>query len=344
MCRAQSERIHGKAVYITRQNPKGIAEKTMEADMSSGELSGSALENFKALVSDLYVPIFQEQQQWGKVPTESTQEFKGSTQKFGSMLTEAVATVTGGVELRMPDSKYLELDLRPASLANATADEDLTREMEGCLTEWCREAEFLLNQTNKIKDNEEPGPDTELEYWRTRMSNFNSITEHLKTKECKVVLGVCSHAKSNASHRWKALDIQITDAANESKDNVKYLATLEKSLEPMYQGRVQDITESLPALMTNVRMMYTIARFYSTPEHMTRLFVKITNQMVRRCKEQIMENGKIWDQDKVTLINNMKVGRVGAGRRRLRHVFHRPRSGAGACLCTCTYVHQLSDD
>lgn len=306
-CPTQYERIHSKCVYFTRLNPKGVSEKTLEADMGSGEVAGSALENFKALVSDLYVPIMQEQQQWGKVPQDNLSEFLSSAQKFGSMLTEAVATVTGGVELRMPDYKYVDIELRPAALASAAGDADTLEEMEGCLNEWCREAELLLHQTNKIKDGEEPGPDTELEYWRTRMSNFNSITEHLKTKECKVVLGICSHAKTKAYQRWKALDIQITDAANEAKDNVKYLATLEKSLEPMYHARVAEITESMPALLINIRMMYTIARFYSTSEHMTRLFTKITNQLVRRCKEQIMENGKIWDQDKVTLIGNMKV-------------------------------------
>ena len=58
---------------------------------------------------------------------------------------------------------------------------------------------------------------------------------------------------------------QITDAANEAKDNVKYLATLEKSLEPMFVGTVQDITDTIPALISNIRMMYTIARYYSTP-------------------------------------------------------------------------------
>lgn len=183
---AQNERVHGKAVYATRLNPKGVSEKGLETDLTSGELSGSALENYKALVSDLYVPIIQEQAAWGKVPAEHTVEFRGSSQKFGSMLTEAVATVTGGVELRSPEGRYLEVDLRPGALAQATADEELLAEVEGCLTEWCREAEFLLNQTNKVKDGEEPGPDTELEYWRTRMSNFNSITEHTKTKACKV--------------------------------------------------------------------------------------------------------------------------------------------------------------
>ena len=34
------------------------------------------------------------------------------------------------------------------------------------------------------------GPRAELEYWRTRMAKFNSITEQLKGRECKIVLGV----------------------------------------------------------------------------------------------------------------------------------------------------------
>ena len=55
----------------------------------------------------------------------------------------------------------------------------------------------------------EPGPDTELEYWRARMSNFNSIAEQLKTRECKLVLAVTAAAKSRSHARWKALDLQV---------------------------------------------------------------------------------------------------------------------------------------
>eukprot|EP00959_Pyramimonas_sp_CCMP1952_P268688 5617866-Pyramimonas_sp.AAC.2 len=69
--------------------------------------------------------------------------------------------------------------------------------------------------------------------------------------------------------------MRVTDAANEAKDNVKYLTTLEKSLEPMYAGTPHTIIDSLPALMNNIKMMHTIARYYNTPERMTTLFCKV---------------------------------------------------------------------
>ena len=35
-------------------------------------------------------------------------------------------------------------------------------------------------------------------------------------------------------------------------------------------------------------MIHTIARFYNTSDKMTGLFMKITNQMVKNCREKII--------------------------------------------------------
>ena len=50
---------------------------------------------------------------------------------------------------------------------------------------------------------DEPGPDTELEYWRQRMAKLNSLAEQLKTREARVVMGTCQIMRSPSSKRWK---------------------------------------------------------------------------------------------------------------------------------------------
>lgn len=40
---------------------------------------------------------------------------------------------------------------------------------------------------------------------------------------------LCCDAQANK--RWKGLEMRLTDAANEAKDNVRYLATLDQPFE-----------------------------------------------------------------------------------------------------------------
>jgi dynein heavy chain len=95
----------------------------------------------------------------------------------------------------------------------------------------------------------------------------------------------------------------------------------------MYGGSPQQMLDSLRSLMQSIMTMYKIARYYGTPQRMTTLFQKITNQMMRGCKESILASGKIWDQEKTQLIANMKV-RAGT-----RHSYMSVHAPAYAQLC-----------
>jgi len=65
--------------------------------------------------------------------------------------------------------------------------------------------------------------------------------------------------------------------------------------------------------MNAIKMIHTIARFYNTTDKMTGLFIKITNQMIKNCKDRIVNKKdpndnstnykQIWDQDPAELID-----------------------------------------
>ena len=195
------------------------------------------------------------------------------------------------------------------------------------------QVEGLVNDNDCGSGSGEDGPMTELLFWRQRMAKFNSVTQQLKSRECRLVLGVCNTAKLPEYKTWKDIDLQLTDAANESRDNVKFLSTLEKTLAPMYEGTPQDIIDGMPALMDTIRMMHTIARYYSTGERMTTLFCKITNQMIFKCKEHILPDvnkpENLWLVSKPDLIAKMQVCCIAcrSGNRQPRHCLPLVRHG-----------------
>eukprot|EP00434_Breviolum_minutum_P043144 symbB.v1.2.038441.t1/scaffold5987.1/size21932/1 len=112
----------------------------------------------------------------------------------------------------------------------------------GALLEtWCREIETYLEKGIDEKMHvQETGPRGELDFWRSRMQKITSITEQLKGRECKAVFNVL-HAVTrqqgggdvapksrqtvfNTLRRWKQIDISITEAFNEAKDQIDQMS------------------------------------------------------------------------------------------------------------------------
>ena len=142
----------------------------------------------------------------------------------------------------------------------------------------------------------------ELEYWKNRMRKLTCVSEQLRSKNCRTVYDVLAAAAGStgdslgkprdkiylATSKWRSIELKVTEALSEAKDNVKYLQTLDKFIEPLYFGTPASIKEQLPALMNSIKMIHTIARYYNTNERMTGLFQKITNQMILNCKFNII--------------------------------------------------------
>ena len=249
---------------------------------------------------------------WGQAKKPAVDDLVGFMNKFGEALEKAVTSLRSGIKLEKPDPKIVEeVEVSTAGGAvsvNMDHARGAGEHFSDVLDSWCLAVEGSLVQ--EPAQDSDAGPRSEFEYWRARQATFNGLTEQLKSHECKVVLAGAAASRARSLKKWRTLDNQITDAANEAKDNVKYLTALEKYIEPLYSGNTHSIIDGLPSLLNNVKMMHTIARYYNTSERMTTLFGKITNQMITNCKQQVMyvDGNKValWDQDSESLLKRLE--------------------------------------
>uniref|UniRef100_A0A8C9XCP5 Dynein axonemal heavy chain 8 n=1 Tax=Sander lucioperca TaxID=283035 RepID=A0A8C9XCP5_SANLU len=162
------------------------------------------------------------------------------------------------------------------------------------------------DQLRKVVDS--AGPLSELEHWKKMSLRFNSIINHIKGPECKAVVMVLHISHSKIMKMWRVLDAKITDRTNEAKDNVKFLYTLEKVCQPLYNSDPVTMMKSVQNVINAIQMIYNVSLSYNTSEKISSLFIKVTNQMVTACRSYITDNGTclIWDQDADTIVKKMQ--------------------------------------
>jgi hypothetical protein len=83
------------------------------------------------------------------------------------------------------------------------------------------------------------------------MRKLTSISEQLRSKNCRTVYNVLTQASQNpaeqlggkprdkiylATSKWRSIELRVTEALNEVNNNVKHLYVLEKLIEPLYDG------------------------------------------------------------------------------------------------------------
>ena len=264
------------------------------------------MNSLNVIINQVFKPLIDrlEKDDWGSCEDEQKKEFTQVYDKFASELKEALKSIQNNIELQPYDSKW-EPDAK--NIQNTrNPNPDMIMEFERLFNEWSEKIEAALDEDNDKKDDKEAGPRNEIEYWRQRMRKLTGISQQLRSKNCRTVYDVLTQATQAsqeskhskiylATSKWRSIELRVTEALNEAKDNVKYLSTLEKFIEPLYDGTPDSIKDTLPALMNSIKMIHTIARYYNTNERMTNLFVKITQQMINNCKHNILYFKRIRD-------------------------------------------------
>uniref|UniRef100_A0A8C2LD25 Dynein, axonemal, heavy chain 5 n=1 Tax=Cricetulus griseus TaxID=10029 RepID=A0A8C2LD25_CRIGR len=301
--------LTGVCVFFIKSDPsKAITAENIHREVSFNTLDtadGGLLNSVRRLLSDIFIPALRSSSHgWGELEglqdaSSIRQEFLSSLEGFVGILSGAQESLMEKVSLQKCDVFELTSLKEPMDYLALASNPETVEKVECCMKVWIKQTEQILAENNQLrKEADDVGPRAELEHWKKRLSKFNYLLDQLKSPQVKAALAVLAAAKSKLLKVWRETDIRITDAANEAKDNVKYLYTLEKCCDPLYSSDPITMIDAIPTLINAIKMIYSISHYYNTSEKITSLFVKVTNQMISACKAHITSHGTatIWSQ------------------------------------------------
>lgn len=310
--------LNGMCVFFTRANvSKDITTENVHREVNFNVLDTSevgVLKSVEHLLSHIFIPTLKKMNHgWGELSspqaTAVRRDFLSSLDSFVAVLGGAQESLMEKVNLKECETYDLKTLKGPSDYIAVANSTEALEKIEACMKVWVKQIEQVLAESDQLrKEADDLGPRAELDHWKKRMSRFNYLLDQLKTPDVKAVLGVLTAAKSKLIKTWRELDTRITDSANEAKDNVKYLYTLEKFCDPLYNSDPVSMVDAIPGLINAIRMIHSISRYYNTSEKITSLFVKVTNQMITACKAYISNHGAvtIWDQPQTVVADKLK--------------------------------------
>jgi hypothetical protein len=129
----------------------------------------SPVETLEVLMRCVYKPMIEAMPEstWGEASSEQKTEFMGSVDTFIKGLQESIRSLSGGLELQRTDPK------RETMTANSVEDPQLVSQCMNLMQDWCVNIERYLDDSDRSRwENADSGPDTELEFWKSRSQRF----------------------------------------------------------------------------------------------------------------------------------------------------------------------------
>ena len=204
-------------------------------------------------------------------------EISFTVSKFSDHVSQALKQMSNDVKVRMPSQIAPKNENVPPSTLKEYVD---------ISSEWID----VINQTMADVQNlgyADNGPLAEIDYWRNKCAYLSPLYEQLQNAKVRDVLASLFDAKSVTSTVLDNLIKELNNSFNEAQDNLKFLMTLERYFKNLVEGPIESIAEHMNSMVSGLRMVWIISRYYNVDSRMSPLMVRIAWQLCQKVFQHV---------------------------------------------------------
>ena len=253
-----------------------IDESNMRNEISVMEMKRSVLENLSVICKEVFLPILsnpENQKEWSELVSKDLMD------KFNHFMAQVYVTmgqIKGRTLLPLPPSD--------ATSFESKSSKDKAHILESSIITWTRQIKNVLKQDpeSALKAGNNPDPLTEIEFWKNKAANLNSIYKQLQSEKIKKVLKFLEQNKSTYTGPFGKLQKDVQTARTEANDNHKYLDTLKDLFIALTDetAEFEKLPELFYPIMHTILLIWKNSTFYNTPSKLVVLIREICNAII----------------------------------------------------------------
>ncbi|CAE7211536.1 ODA4 [Symbiodinium sp. CCMP2592] len=210
--------------------------------------------------------------------------------KFHGFLASLHVTVglrQGQTLLPLPPREAVQEGAGPGKGSASASSKDRVHVLEGAVITWTKQVRYVLKQEPEhIFREGSPQPDAELQFWRSRANNLNSIHMQLQMEGVKRVLRFLDANKSTYVAPFARLQKEVEDGREEANDNVKFLKALESHVNALL-NETQDF-EVLEQVFDDVfhvlLLVWRHSKYYNSLARLAVIVRQICNSLIAQAQ------------------------------------------------------------
>jgi dynein heavy chain, axonemal len=162
--------------------------------------------------------------------------------------------------------------------------------LEGAIITWTKQIRSVLKQDpeSQLKQGMHPTPDVEIEFWKNKAANLNSIFEQLQGPRIRRVLRALDQSKSTYCTTFARLCKEVFTARMEANDNTKYLRTLEVWFQSLNgEDDFPKTVELFKPMLHIILLIWKNSKHYNTPARLVVLMREICNSLIAQATKYV---------------------------------------------------------
>ncbi|XP_030817712.1 dynein heavy chain 17, axonemal [Camarhynchus parvulus] len=272
--------LKGKGIYCVKKKGENVTGENCRSTLLVGDMGASPVEQLITVLLEVVTPLLLSQDEGANWPRIVVEDVVRHTQQLQNKMFMMTGKIQGKPLLPLPEHLVSWEDSGAAlDCLVGPIDGTVLHSIETVIIEWFQQVEEIFGQdpAQQLLEGLHPVPRVEFDFWQTRVTSLECISEQLVTPQVTVLAKALEKADSCYWPSLQNMFRAVSGGLEEANDVNLHLQPLQALLEEMEQMEYTELRPLVPKVLCTICLLRAHCVHYHSPAHIARILQETCN-------------------------------------------------------------------